>query len=124
MDEIGERLGKAMEYSGMKPMVLGASIGKDARTIRNYKKDGNKIPSASLVILAKRCNVSSTWLLTGEGDMELDASGTSNYGHSDMEGGLIEAYQALDNETRGHFYHLMRKMAGMSIVDDFNVDFN
>lgn len=69
MTTLEERLVKAIDNSGLSLKEIGAKIGKDERTIRNYKKDGKKIPSGTLSDLADICNVSLFWFLSGNGNM-------------------------------------------------------
>jgi len=77
MDKLGKRLEQAINNSNKNLVELAEIIGISEKTIRNYKKDGNKIPSGNLLLLAKECDVSPEWLLTGKGEMLLQEQKTT-----------------------------------------------
>lgn len=72
MKTLEERLETAISYSRKTLTEIAESIGLNEKTIRNYKKDGKKIPSGVLIELANECMVSAEWLLTGKGEMLLE----------------------------------------------------
>jgi len=74
------RLKKVIDWSGLSVNSFAKSIGlKRAENLYQIKKGNNSISKdLSELIAIKYCNVSKSWLLTGEGEMFFGESGKVN----------------------------------------------
>ena len=74
------RLKKVIDWSGLSVNSFAKSIGlKRAENLYQIKKGNNSISKdLSELIAIKYCNISKSWLLTGEGDMFIGESEKAN----------------------------------------------
>jgi transcriptional regulator with XRE-family HTH domain len=86
---LGKRIKKAREYKGYSQDLLAEKIGKSKRTLLNYEQN-SKEPTVSIAInIAKYCDISEIWLLTGKGEMLLNEQKSESVNKNFSNSGII-----------------------------------
>lgn len=96
MEKFNERLAAAMKVRHMNSSELSRCSGINIGTISHYMNGGYKAKQDKVYKLAKALNVSPTWLLGFDVDMEADPSPISKSEETE----LVRAYSKADEKTK------------------------
>lgn len=77
---IGARFKEMRATLGLTQKALAAVMEKPVPSVRDYER-GRSIPGGDAIASLMRAGVSANWLLTGEGDMLIQAASERPYGH-------------------------------------------
>lgn len=66
---IGRRLAEFRESVGVTQVQLGEILGISQKTVSAIENNRQNITSEILLVLSEKYDLSSTWVLTGRGDM-------------------------------------------------------
>lgn len=81
---LGERIGLALDASGMSPEDLAAQVDVDWRTVYRWQSGENSPRRKSLTKIAKATGIRFEWLRDGKGEMREPAAAEAQEGEGSL----------------------------------------
>lgn len=110
MDSVEKRIKKAIELSGCKTRKAFAGlINVTPDALKKWENRDGGITPAGILKITDKVNISRTYLETGTGLPELNASGISDYVHEDRVDELVQMYKELDPNDQRLIYQMTKR---------------
>ena len=113
----GDRLRIFLKAQRLTQKKLAEILGVHEKSVQNHVR-GKTIPSLSVLeLMAKKVGISPTWLITGEGEMLIDAGGERGGVSSEERKLLLTGFSRLDTKRRQSVYKVMATLLKVQNLD-------